>query len=135
MSDFLSQDRPIPQKKYAPIPFSQWEKRAVAHEEACRDLDKSADQLLVDIHDESLDKARDGVETIARTLARSAAMQLRVEKEVERQSAANTALNESMRSMTKVILFLAIAATLAGVTQAFFAYASWKASFQVAALK
>ena len=82
MCDFLSNQKPIKQKQYCDIPKSWFEtdKRRVAHEEACRDLDKSPEQLLVDIHDESLDITRTEGATIARALARNASLQLRIDK-------------------------------------------------------
>jgi len=81
---FLSKENPIPQKDYGSLPAECKTQREKAHEEACRDLDKSPEQILVDIHDESLDDHRPGHQTISRAVARMASLQLRTHKAVER---------------------------------------------------
>ena len=81
----LSEQKPIEQIEYDPLP-PEWnraikeDRRKISHEKACRDLDKEPDQLLVDIHDESLDKGRSDGETIARAFARMASLELRLDK-------------------------------------------------------
>lgn len=110
---FLSKKNPIPQKKYDDIPFDKWSKREVAHEETCRDLDKSPEQLLIDAHDESLDRDRPPHETISRTMARVASMQLRIEKGTED-------LNRKVFWIGFIGLLLAFVATVASVIQAWY---------------
>jgi hypothetical protein len=121
MNDFLSHDKPIPQKEYTTIPFGKppWDKkRNIAHEEACRDIDKSPDQLLVDVHDESLDTSRDIGQSIARTMARSASMQLRVEKETSK-------LNRIVLFFGAIGVILAIVSATASCIQAYYAKKSY----------
>lgn len=110
---FLSKENPIPQKKYDDIPFKEWTKREVAHEEACRDLDKSPEQLLVDAHDESLDRNRPPHETIARTMVRVASMQLRIEQQSE-------SLNRKVFWFGFIGIVLAFVAAVAGVMQVYY---------------
>jgi hypothetical protein len=110
----LSKEKPIPQTVYGEIPEELWKnKRDVAHEEACRDLDKSPEQLLVDAHDESLDKNRLPHETIARTIVRVASMQLRIEKQSE-------SLNQKVFWFGLIGVLLAFVGTFASVIQAWY---------------
>jgi hypothetical protein len=69
----VSSEIKIPREDFGPNPFltPSGIKRAVAEEEAARDLAKHPRQLLADIHDESLDPRP---EIVARTLARVASM-------------------------------------------------------------
>lgn len=122
---FLSQTDPIPQTQYEQIPFKQWTQRQVAHEEAKRDLDKSAEQLLVDIHDESLDRQRPPHETISRTMARLASMQLRTQIETDRLADETSKLNKRLYWLSWIVLALTIASTVAGVIQAYYSRASY----------
>ena len=110
----LSKDKPIPQKEYGKIPDDLWEnKRDVAHEEACRDLDKEPEQLLVDIHDESLNNERSDGQTIAPALARIASLELRLDRKAGR-------LNRIVFWFGLIGLFLAFVAAVSGVIQAYY---------------
>lgn len=131
----VSKAKPIPQIDFGANPFlyGVGSMRDVAHEEAARDLEKSAQQILVDIHDESLNLSRHPEETIVRAIARLASMQLRVQNEVERQANESAKLNDSIRIMTKVILAFTIVGALAAVAQVCFAYQSSKAPSSVVA--
>lgn len=119
----LSNEKPIAQKDYGPIPKEWWNekdgKRKIAHEETCRDLDKTPEHLLVDIHDESLDNTRQPHETIARTIARLGSMQLRTEHEIQR-------LNGWVKTLTIVGLILAAIGTVAAVGQFYYAMKSYQ---------
>ncbi len=89
----VSHEKPIEDTEFGPIP-QEWynsrgeplrkNKREIAKEEAARDMAKSPDQILADIHDESLDAERHFGLTIARSLARLASLQLRVERDADR---------------------------------------------------
>lgn len=123
----LSEEKPIRQTQYGDIPNEWWNegkvgKRKIAHEEACRDLDKSPDQLLVDAHDESIDTTRDIGQSIARTMARSASMQLRVEKETSR-------LNTIVLIIGIFGIILAIISATASCIQAYYARKSYIEQF------
>ena len=123
----VSQEKPIPQEDFGANPFlSGTIKRDVAHEEAARDLEKSPEHILIDIHDESLDKNRRPEEMIGRAIARLGSLQLRVQKEVEKQAAESSKLNESIRSLTKIILFFTVVGAIAAAAQVYFAYQSSK---------
>jgi len=85
-SRLFSQEKPIKQKDFGGIPSEWWDegdkgRRKISHEEVLRDLNKSAEQLLIDTHDESLNLNRRLGESILRTLARMASMQLKIQKE------------------------------------------------------
>src|SRR6266852_3759951 len=117
MPKFLSKEYPILQKKYDDIP-KEWSKRDVAHEEACRDLDKTPEQLLVDAHDESLDLSREIGQSIARTTARVASMQLRAEQQTSK-------LNCIVLIIGFIGIILAIVSTVASCTQAYYSKKSY----------
>lgn len=121
----LSREKPFPQKDYGDLPKEWWTEtgglRKIATEEACRDLDKSAEQLLVDIHDESLnrDTERRPQEHVARTLARLGSMQLRTEREVSK-------LNKTVLILTISILILTAIGAAAACGQFYYAKKSYE---------
>jgi hypothetical protein len=110
MEEFEHVKRPIPQKQFPPIP-REWfktDKRKVAHEEVCRDLEKSPEQILVDIHDESLDQNRSSDETISRSIARLASLQVRTQRELEKQSQGLNRLNKWVGALTIIVSAISI---------------------------
>jgi len=117
----MSKIKPIHSKNYGENPFLEdfkkdyRLKRQVAHEEACRDLDKSPEQILVDIHDESLASIEERLphETISRAIARLASMQLRVEAQSRRT-------NCILFWMSVIGFPIAIVGTVASVIQAWY---------------
>ncbi len=125
----VSKEKPIVQEDFGTNTFiAGGINRDIAHEEAARDLEKSPEHILVDIHDESLDRNRPQGETIGRALARLGSLQLRVQKEVEKQSRESSDLNSSIRFLTKVILFFTVVGALAASAQVYFAYQAAKST-------
>jgi hypothetical protein len=121
----VSKEKPIAQEDFGTNTFiASGSKRDIAHEEAARDLEKSPEHILVDIHDESLDRQRAPEETIGRALARLGSLQLRVQKEVEKQASESAKLNSSIQFLTKVILFFTVVGALAAAAQVYFAATS-----------
>jgi hypothetical protein len=107
----LSDKKPIKQPDFGPLP--NWnahvkdERRKIAHEEVCRDLEKSPEHLLVDTHDESLDLTRANHQiSILRTLARMASMQLKIER--------------AQRTTNWILFFFALLSVIFSGVQAWF---------------
>jgi hypothetical protein len=113
----VSKETPIHMEDFGRNPFSARPERSL--EEAARDMEKSAAQLLADIHDESLapDSERSREETIARTIARSAAMHFVIQGELQKQAAATDRLNQRISTLTVWGVGIAIVALVLSFLQ------------------
>jgi len=85
-------------------------KRGSAETERDRDLKKTAEHLLADIHDESLDdQSRAGEMTVARTMARFASLLVLLSIQADRQARQNLSIQRWLIGLTVVLVFLTIA--------------------------
>lgn len=100
----VSESTPIHRRDFGANPFT--ELRKVCDEEAVRDLLKTPEQLLADIHEESLSHRGDGAETISRSIARLASLSLRQTRETERQNTITIRLAKIAGLIALVALFL-----------------------------
>ena len=85
-------------------------KRQVAETERDRDLQKTAEHLLADIHDESLDdQSRDREMTVARTMARFASLLTLLSRQAEKQFRQNLSIQRWLIGLTIVLVLLTVA--------------------------
>jgi hypothetical protein len=84
------------------------DQRATANVEVDRDLEKSIKHLLTDIHDESLDRARPGTETVSRTTARFASLLVILSKQADAQFKQNLCIQKWLIGLTVVLVILTI---------------------------
>jgi len=85
------------------------DKRAIAEQEAQRDVDKTREHLLADIHDESLDRGRPGTETVSRTTARFASLLVVLSKQADKQFLQNLRIQKWLIGLTVALVILTIA--------------------------
>ena len=89
------------------------DKRRIAETERDRDLKKSADHLLADIHDESLDdQSRSREMTVARTMARFASLLVLQSQKADEQFRENLRIQAKLLSFTRATWMLAIVGIL-----------------------
>jgi len=81
-------------------------KRSTAETEATNDLAKSIEELLVDVHDESLDLEREGTETVSRTMARFASILVVLSRQAKEESDRNLKMQKTIRNLTWALLVL-----------------------------
>jgi hypothetical protein len=85
-------------------------KRENAETERDRDLKKSVEHLLADIHDESLDdQSRDHQMTVARTMARFASLLTLLSKQADKQFRQNMCIQRWLIGLTVALVVLTIA--------------------------
>ena len=84
------------------------EKRSTAKIEAARDIQKPVEQLLTDVHDESLTahSVRSREETLVRTTARFASLLARLSIDAERGTRSIIRLTWALVILTVALLFL-----------------------------
>ena len=92
-------------------------KREIAETETRNDLAKSAEHLLSDIHDESLDRDRPGSETVSRTMSRFAALLVVLSRQADEATRANIALQQKVVRLTWGLFWLTLALTFVGAVQ------------------
>jgi hypothetical protein len=92
-------------------------KRQAAETETKNDLVKTAEHLLTDIHDESLDRDRPGSETVSRTMSRFAALLVVLSRQANQATQANLKLQEKVVRLTWGLFWLTLALTFVGAVQ------------------
>lgn len=81
-------------------------RRAAAEVEQDLDLRKTPENLLTDIHDESLDHRRDGSETVSRTMARFASLLAVLSRQTKEESDRNLQMQQDVVTLTRRLLWL-----------------------------
>ena len=106
---FLLDNWPRINRNQEDIAGSQYfpKKRREAENETARDLAKTTEHLLIDIHDESLDdQTRDRAMTVSRTIARFAALLVVLSRQTEAQFKQNMKIQQWLIGLTVALLLL-----------------------------
>jgi len=108
--DFLKEHWPRINKNAEELKVYFPHKRQEAETERDRDLEKTAEDLLADIHDESLDdQSRDREMTVARTMARFASLLTLLSRQADKQFRQNLSIQRWLIGLTIVLVLLTVA--------------------------